>query len=176
MYICVCIYDTHTCILRFWGDIYGYIPLRSSHSGLKRHVPYCIHIILFYHCNKQASNVLLSIQFDTNVSQLLRHVLPCSCDPLPSFGELSSSSLYPTSGVRQAYTVPPLPPSGPVFTEKKKGFFYFFKKNGEIFFSDKNCLTSGLTRDWRQVSDVSPTPPNGLTSDVTTKVRWETKN
>jgi hypothetical protein len=42
---------------------------------------------------KNSSHVLLSIQFDTIVSQLLCHVLPWSCDPLPSLGELSSSSL-----------------------------------------------------------------------------------
>jgi hypothetical protein len=55
--------------------------------------------------------------------------------------------------------VPPLPPSGP-FPEKKSFFHFFFTKNG---------LTSGLTRGWRQASDVSPTPPDGLTSGATTK-------
>jgi hypothetical protein len=54
-------------------------------------------------------------------------------------------SVHPTSGVRQAYTVPSLPPSGPVFTEKKGVFFIFFEKNGN-FFLKKNGLTSGLTR------------------------------
>jgi hypothetical protein len=34
----------------------------------------------------------------------------------------------------------------------------------------KNGLTSGLTRGWRQSSDVSPTPPDGLTSGATTKI------
>jgi hypothetical protein len=91
MYICVCIYDTYTYMLRWY--IYGYIPLRSSHAGLKWHVPCCMHVILVYHRNKQASNVLLSIQFHTNVSQLLRHVLPWSYPALPSLGELSSSGL-----------------------------------------------------------------------------------
>ncbi len=68
--MCVCIYvyvymiHIHIC----WGDIYGYIPLRSSQTGL-------------------------TCQFDTNVSQLLRRVFPWSYDPLPSLGELSSSSL-----------------------------------------------------------------------------------
>jgi hypothetical protein len=33
--------------------------------------------------------------------------------------------------------VPPLPPSGPVFTEKKKGFFDFFEKKWGNFFSKK---------------------------------------
>jgi hypothetical protein len=50
--------------------------------------------ILVYRCNKQASNVLLSIQF----SELLRHVFNDflgheSYDPLPSLGEFPSSSL-----------------------------------------------------------------------------------
>ena len=57
--------------------MYQRVRLRSSHAGLQWHVPCCMHTILVYHCNKQASNVFLSIQFDTNVSQLLRHVLPC---------------------------------------------------------------------------------------------------
>jgi hypothetical protein len=51
-----------------------------------------MHVILVYHCNKPASNVFLSIQFDTNVSQLLRHVIPWSYDPFPSLGDLSSSN------------------------------------------------------------------------------------
>ncbi len=42
---------------------------------------------------EQGSHVILSIQFDTNVSQLLRRVMTWSCDPLPSLGELSSSRL-----------------------------------------------------------------------------------
>ena len=61
--------------------------------GLQWHVAWCIHTILVYCCNKQASHVHLSIQFDTNVSQLLRHVLSWCCDPLPYLGELSWSRL-----------------------------------------------------------------------------------
>ena len=66
-----------------------------------------------------------------------------SLDPLPSLGELSSSS--PTSVVQKAYTVPPLSVSGPVFFEKK-GFLHFFGKKMEKKISKKNGLTSGLTR------------------------------
>jgi hypothetical protein len=44
-------------------------------------------------CNKQASHVNLSIQFDTNVSQLLSRVLSWCCDPLSYLGELSWSRL-----------------------------------------------------------------------------------
>ncbi len=77
------------------------------------------------------------------------------------------------------------PSEWPCFQRNTKGFFHFFKKNGKtrtlrtikwtrmrlarIFFSKKNGLTSGLTRVWRQASDVSPTPPDGLTSGATTK-------
>ena len=50
-------------------------------------------VILVYRCNNQVSNVFLSIQFHTNVSQLVRRVLPGSYAPLASFGELSSNSL-----------------------------------------------------------------------------------
>ena len=50
-------------------------------------------VILVYRFNNQASNVFLSIQFHTNVSQLVRLVLPGSCAPLASLGELTSNSL-----------------------------------------------------------------------------------
>jgi hypothetical protein len=135
-----------------------------------------------YHCNKQASNVLLSIQFDTNVSQLLRRVLPWSYDPLPSLGDLSSSSLNRLSvclsclfclcipPVVYGRPIPPLPPSGPVFRGNNRGFFIFSKKMGKLFFKKKwpdvrpdERLTSGVRRQ-------SPTPPDGLTSGATTKV------
>ena len=69
------------------------VRLRSSHAGLQWHVACCMHAILVYRFNKQVAHVILSIQFDTNVAQLLRHVLSWSCDPLPSLGELSSSRL-----------------------------------------------------------------------------------
>ncbi len=165
----------------WWGDIYGYIPLRSSHVGLKWHVPCCMNTILVYHCNKQASNVLLSIQFDTNVSQLLRHVFTWSYDPLPSLGELSSSSLNRLSVCLSCLfclCIPTVVYGRPItcllclrvalFSEKKKwGFSFFFKKWN--FFQKKNGLVSGLTRDWRQSSEVRPTPPDDLTSDATTK-------
>ena len=67
--------------------MYQRVRLRSSQAGLYWHVTCCMNTILVYRFNKQASHVLLSIQFDTNVSQLLRHVLSWSCDPLPSLGE-----------------------------------------------------------------------------------------
>ncbi len=131
----------------YWGDIYGYIPLHSSHAGLKWHVP-CMLAILVYHWDKQTSNVILSIHFDTNVSQLLRHVLPWSYDPLPFLGELSSSSLNRLSVCLCVsfvcvshqwctvvlYCVSSVP-SGPVFKGKKGGFFIFLKKMGKFFFS-----------------------------------------
>ena len=46
-------------------------------------------------------------------------------------------SVYPTSGVRQASTVSPLPPSGPVFRGKKGGFFIFCFKKMEKKFKKK---------------------------------------
>jgi hypothetical protein len=73
--------------------------------------------ILVYHCNEQDSNVLLSIQFDTNVSQLLRRVFPWSYDPLPSLGELPHDPLpslgeLSSSSLNGLYflTVPIAPP------------------------------------------------------------------
>ena len=77
--VCVCIYVyvyISVYITSAYMYMYQWVRLRSSHAGLKWHVPWCMHTILVYHCNKQASNVLLSIQFDTNVSQLLRRVIP----------------------------------------------------------------------------------------------------
>jgi hypothetical protein len=73
-----------------------------------------MHATLVYRCNKQGSNVILSIQFDTNVSQLLGRVLPWSYDPLPSLGELSASSLNRLSkslplSLRKGFFHMPLP-------------------------------------------------------------------
>jgi hypothetical protein len=48
-------------------------------------------------------------------------------------------TVHPTSGVRQAYTVPPLPTSGLFFREKKFFFHFFRKKTHER-------LTSGVRR------------------------------
>ena len=94
IYICIYVYVyIFVHITSAYMYMYQRVRLRSSHAGLQWHVPSCMYAILVYHCNKQASNVFLSIQFDTNVSQLLRRVLPWSYDPLPSLGELSSSSL-----------------------------------------------------------------------------------
>ena len=56
-------------------------------------------VILVYRYDKQSSNVLLSIQFHTNVSPLnsishnVRDVLPGSYTPLASLGKLPSSTL-----------------------------------------------------------------------------------
>ena len=94
--MCVCVY---ICIYMYVyiTSAYMYMSrLCSSQSGLQWHVAFCIHsntVILVYRCDKQTSNVILSIQFDTNVSQLVRRVLPWSCAPLTSLSELSSSSL-----------------------------------------------------------------------------------
>ena len=94
IYICIYVYVyISICITSAYMYMYQRVRLRSSHAELQWHVPCCMHEILVYRCNKQGSNVLLSIQFDTNVSQLLGRVLPWSYDPLPSLGELSSSSL-----------------------------------------------------------------------------------
>jgi hypothetical protein len=51
-------------------------------------------------------------------------------------------TVQPTSGVQMAYTVPPLPPSAHFFSNKN----FFSKKMEKNFFSNKNGLTSGLTR------------------------------
>jgi hypothetical protein len=61
-------------------------------------------------------------------------------------------TVHPTSGVRQAYTVPPLPTSGLFFREKKE-FFHFFSKKIKKKFKKKwpdvrpdERLTSGVRR------------------------------
>ena len=66
-------------------------------------------------CNKEVSNVFLSMKFHSHVSQLVRRVIPWFYVPLVSLGELSST-LYLASGVRcygRYVLCPPLPPSGP---------------------------------------------------------------
>ena len=152
--------------------MYQRVRLRSSHAGLQWHVPCCMHTILVYHCNKQASNVFLSIQFDTNVSQLLRHVLPCLMIlfhlSVNCLGVVWIDCLYVCRvcfdcATHQWCTV------GIYCASASSEWPFFKKKWKKIFFSKKNGLTSGLTRGWRQASDVSPTPPDGLTSGGTTK-------
>ncbi len=121
--------------------MYQRVRLRSSHAGLQWHVACWTHGILVYRFNKQASHVLLTIQFDTNVSQLLRHVLSWSCDPLSSLGELSwvdwIDCLYVCRvcfdcASHQRCTVGIYCVSAasewPCFQRKKGFFFYFFPK------------------------------------------------
>jgi hypothetical protein len=187
--VCACIYIciyVHVyisiCITSAYMHMYQRLRLRSSHVELQWHVPRCMNAILVCRCNKQGSNVLLSIQFDTNVSQLLGHVIPWSYDPLPSHGELSSSSLNRLSVCLSClfWLCIPLVVYGrhilclrclrvAFFSEKKRGFSNFFRKKIIKKISKKNGPTSVLTRGWRQASDVSPTPPDGLTSAATTK-------
>ena len=122
VYVCVCVH--------MYIDVCIFIRIK--------------HVILVYCCNNQDSHVLLSIQFDTNVSQLLRHVLPLSYDPLPSLGELSWSSLNRLSVCLSSLfclCIPPVVYGSPVlcllclrvtlFSKDNKGFFS--KKNGKIF-------------------------------------------
>ena len=173
IYICIHVYVYMIHIHICWGDVYGYIPLRSSHVGLKWHVPCCMHTILVYHCNKQDSNVLLSIQFDTNVSQLLRCVLPWSYDPLPSLGELSSSSLHRLSVCLSCLfclCIPPVVYGRPIlcilclrvalFSEETKGDFSFFLKK------------MAWRQAWREtdVRRQTSVPPH--LTDATTKLSW----
>ena len=126
--------------------LYQHVRLRSSHTGLQWHVAWCIHGILVYCCNKQASHVHVSIQFDTNVFQLLRRVLPWCCDPLPYLGELSWSRLNGLSVCLSCLFWLCIPPAVygrhilclrclqvALFSEKKGGFFIFFP----IFFPKK---------------------------------------
>ena len=106
--------------------------------GLQWHVAWCIHTILVYCCNKQASHVHLSIQFDTNVSQLLRHVLSWCCYPRPYIGELSGSRLNRLSVCLSCLFWLCIPPAVygrhilclrclrvALFSEKKGDFFIF---------------------------------------------------
>ena len=134
-----------------------------------------IHGILVYRFNKQASHVLLSIQFDTNVSQLLRRVMPWCCDPLPYLGELSWSRLNGLSVCLSCLFWLCIPPAVygrhilslrclrvALFSEKKRGFFIFFP----IFFPKKMDSHHKKIKKIVLVSpDVSPAPPH-LTTDV----------
>ena len=77
--VCMCMYiypyisPQHICICI---SEFVFVPHMQDYSDMYHDV--CTQ----YHCNKQVSNVFLSIQFDTNVSQLLRRVLPWSYDRL----------------------------------------------------------------------------------------------
>jgi hypothetical protein len=134
--------------------------------------------LVYYHCNKQVSIVLISIQFDTNVSQLLRPVLPWSYDPLPSLGELSSSSLNRLSVCLSCLfwlCIPPVVTGRStlclrylrvaLFSERKKGVFFLFFKN----------MT--WRQAWRQVDvrrQTSVPPHLTVWRQVTTKCTMDT--
>jgi hypothetical protein len=127
----------------------------------------CMLAILVYNCNKQASNVLLSIQFDTNVSQLLHHVLPWSCGPLPFLGELSSSSLNRLSVCLSCLFCLCIPPvvygrtvlcllclRVDLFSKEKRGGFHFFSTS----LNDASCTSMkrrGCSRGVRRCSTSS---------------------
>jgi hypothetical protein len=100
--------------------------------------------------------VILSIQFHTNVSQLVRDVLPGSYTPFVSLGELPSNTLNRLH-VCLSYlfwlcisivcmvtcTVSPLSPSGPDFRGEFFSFFFLQKK--------WTCVIKKKKMDWRQV-------------------------
>ena len=173
--------------------MYQHVRLRSSHTGLQWHVACGMHGILVYSFNKQASHVLLSIQFDTNVSQLLRHVLSWSCDPLPSLGELSSSRLTRLSVCLSCLFWLCIPPAVygrhilclrclrvALLSEKKGDFFIFFpifspQKWTPAIKKIKKQFSSVLTSAWRQLSYVSSTSPDNWRQSLTAKLvgGWE---
>ncbi len=131
MYVYISVYITSA-----YMYMYQRVRLCSSHTGLQWHVACCIHVILVYCCNKQGSHVHLSIQFDTNVSQLLRRVRPSCCDPLPYLGELSWSRLNRLSVCLFWLCIPPAVYGRHIlclfclrvalFSEKKRFFVPFF--------------------------------------------------
>ncbi len=171
IYICIYVYVyISICITSAYMHMYQRLRLRSSHAELQWHVPRCMNAILVYRCNKQGSNVLLSIQFDTNVSQLLGHVIPWPYDPLSSLGELSSSSLNRLSVCLSCLfwlCIPPVVYGRHIlclrclrvafFSEGKRVFFIFFPKKKWPDVRPDERLTSGVRRQpyptWR--SDVS---------------------
>ncbi len=159
--------------------MYQCVRLWSSHAGLQWHVACWMHGILVYRFNEQASHVLLSIQFDTNVSQLLRHVLSWSCDPLPSLGELSSSRLNRLSVCLSCLFWLCIPPAVygrhilclrgllvALFSEKRTVFFSIFFHEKMDSRHKKNKKNSSR-QPWRQpdVSCHTSAPPH-LTTDV----------
>ena len=125
--------------------------------------------ILVYRCKKQNSNVIHSNQFDTNVSQLIRRVIPWSYDPLASIGELSSSSLNRLSVYLSCLFCLCIPPvvygryilylhhlRMVLFSEKKSFCSFFFKKWTPVI-QKKTILVSP---DVRLTSYVRSTPPD----------------
>jgi hypothetical protein len=145
------------------------MSLESCMSGVKRNISvyitsvymymYHIYIHLYTHIYalSHTHTYCYIIQFDTNVSQLLRRVLPCSCDPLPSLGELSSSSLNPLSvclSCMFCLCIPPVVYGSPIlsllclrvalFSKEKKILFFFQKKWTDVRPDER--LTSGIRR------------------------------
>ena len=92
IYICmyICIYYISPHYIYICISVFLFVPHMKDFSDMYHTV--CT-VILVYRCNNQASDVLLSIQFHMNVSQLVRRVHPGSYTPLASLDELPSSSL-----------------------------------------------------------------------------------
>jgi hypothetical protein len=138
--------------------MYVYVSVCSSSfltSRLQWHVVCCIHTILVYRCNK--------ILFHLLVNCLRVDWIDCLYVCRVCFDCVSHQRCTVVLNYDSSVS------EWTCFQREKKGFFHFFFKKWEIFFSKKNGLTSSLTRGWRQTSDVRPTPPDGLTSGETTK-------
>ncbi len=99
--VCVCIYMyIYVCIyIRIYYLIkYVYVSARSSSFLTSRTSVTCIMLYAqqyVYRCNEQASNVILSIQFYTNVSQLVRRVSLFFCNHPCSFKSINSHHTHP---------------------------------------------------------------------------------
>ena len=90
--VCVCI-DVCIYIRIYHLNIYVYVSARSSSLLTCRTAVTCSMLYTQQYLFTVVKNKLLSIQCDTNVSQLVRRVIPGSYESLTSLGELSSSSL-----------------------------------------------------------------------------------
>jgi hypothetical protein len=174
MYLYLYVSPHHVCICI---NVFVFDPHMMDCSDMY-HTVYTV--ILVYRCNKQTSNVFLSVQFHTNVSQLVRDVFPGSYTPLASLGALPSNTLNRLHVCLSclfwlcislvctvSFTVSPLSPSGLVFKGGKWSWFQrffpcFFSKKNRVLTSKWTCvrilwymLTSVFTL-WREPSFFSP--------------------
>ena len=90
--MCVYMY-VYVCVYIYYLSIYVYVSARSSSLLTSRTAVTCSMMYTQQYLFTVVINKLLSIQCDTNVSQLVRRVIPGSYESLTSLGELSSSSL-----------------------------------------------------------------------------------
>ena len=138
VYMCMSIWYIYIYAEVIYTDIFLFAPHIQDSSDMYHTV--CSQYLFTIVINKLQ---MCPSQFNlSRMFQFLRRVLPCSCDPLPSLGELSSSSLNRMSVCLLCLfwlCIPPVVYGRHIlclrclrvafFSEKKRGVFIFFSNS-----------------------------------------------